>query len=199
MNRADILAEMKANSHDRRHGTSGGYSYGCRCDKCRIAFKKDEAKSRNKTFEEMQADPNDRRHGTAYGYNCGCRCERCKEAIKRAGKIKQEKVLAKMQENPNDEHHGTIYGYRCGCRCEKCSEAGRLYRKRYEMTDNGRAKNKSAQIRSKAKVFQSLKADPNDKRHGTVYGYGCGCRCGRCKEAWKNYHRNHRRKQHGKD
>ena len=36
--------------------------------------------------------------------------------------------------------------------------------------------------------------DPNDKAHGTPYGYRLGCRCERCRPADREYHREHARK-----
>lgn len=32
--------EMEANERDKRHGTSKGYFYGCRCDRCKAAIAK---------------------------------------------------------------------------------------------------------------------------------------------------------------
>lgn len=36
--------------------------------------------------------------------------------------------------------------------------------------------------------------DPNDKAHGTIYGYRLGCRCERCGVADREYHREYARK-----
>lgn len=36
--RAERLAEMKADPNDRSHGKLTGYTYGCRCAKCRGAY-----------------------------------------------------------------------------------------------------------------------------------------------------------------
>lgn len=36
--------------------------------------------------------------------------------------------------------------------------------------------------------------DPNDKAHGTPYGYRLGCRCERCRKADREYHREYERK-----
>lgn len=36
---AKRLAQMKADPGDRCHGTKTGYSYGCRCDRCRGAYR----------------------------------------------------------------------------------------------------------------------------------------------------------------
>ena len=35
--KAEHLSDLKANPNDRRHGTSTGYSYGCRCEACHEA------------------------------------------------------------------------------------------------------------------------------------------------------------------
>lgn len=42
---------------------------------------------------------------------------------------------------------------------------------------------------TRARVYRQLKADPADRRHGTYYAYCCGCRCARCMEAMRAYHR----------
>lgn len=37
--RAEHLARLNANRNDRQHGTINGYTYGCRCDRCRYAYR----------------------------------------------------------------------------------------------------------------------------------------------------------------
>lgn len=37
--RKKLKAEMESNANDKRHGTSYGYSIGCRCEKCTEATK----------------------------------------------------------------------------------------------------------------------------------------------------------------
>ena len=37
--------------------------------------------------------------------------------------------------------------------------------------------------RVRLKAFLELQTDPDDKRHGTMWGYQVGCRCDRCREA----------------
>lgn len=74
--RARAIAELSANPSDPRHGTLTGYSYGCRCDRCREARRIRRAEDKRK----LLADPSDPRHGTTTGYDCGCRCDRCKQA-----------------------------------------------------------------------------------------------------------------------
>ena len=67
---------MSSNPDDRRHGTYTGYTYGCRCDRCKLAKRK-----RNEAMAaQMLVDPQDKRHGTYTGYTYGCRCDRCKAA-----------------------------------------------------------------------------------------------------------------------
>lgn len=42
--------EMEANPNDPRHGTKAGYSYGCRCERCRAA-KRSEKRYKPKSME----------------------------------------------------------------------------------------------------------------------------------------------------
>ena len=41
------LKEMQANKDDRAHGTTTGYLYGCKCDRCSQAAKEYRKKIRN--------------------------------------------------------------------------------------------------------------------------------------------------------
>lgn len=63
--------------------------------------------------------------------------------------------------------HGTRNRYLAGgCRCEPCREAHRVYA-----------------VHARAKHLAEMQADPGHYRHGTEYGYRCGCRCTRCATA----------------
>ena len=48
--RERCLAELKADSGDPRHGTMTGYTYGCRCRRCKTArFNRDQPRERKVT------------------------------------------------------------------------------------------------------------------------------------------------------
>lgn len=70
-----------------QHGTEGAYNnHGCRCDKCRFARKKAEAKRR-----EARKLKGNTPHGTSNGYrNHGCRCDLCKAAVAKKPKESKE-------------------------------------------------------------------------------------------------------------
>lgn len=66
----------------------------------------------------------------------------------------------------NDDHisHGTRAGYQYWkCRCLDCRAAIRIYMRGL-----------------RAKHLTEMRADPQHRRHGTDYGYQCGCRCLKC-------------------
>lgn len=74
-----------------RHGTSAGYTYGCRCDECRRARNEQKADWRRRNFRKAQAHSAKTRtahqrgtanaaHGTRSRYNMGCRCDDCRAA-----------------------------------------------------------------------------------------------------------------------
>ena len=81
---ARYLAEMRADPSDPRHGKVGGYSYGCRCERCRAVYSEYMRarleQNRKKRLKEMQDNPHHPKHGTMAGYQYGCRCEDCKKA-----------------------------------------------------------------------------------------------------------------------
>ena len=81
------LREMLENTTDKSHGTITGYSYGCRCKKCRAA----EYERKKRIGEKLKANPTDPRHGTAAGYQYGCRCLECSRANTYACKIRKYK------------------------------------------------------------------------------------------------------------
>lgn len=63
--------------------------------------------------------------------------------------------------------HGTYSRYTYGsCRCAPCTEASRTYL-----------------IQLRARYLAEMVDDPTHRRHGTDFGYRCGCRCGPCKAA----------------
>ena len=76
--------EMRDPNHPK-HGTVTGYSYGCRCDKC----KKAERDRKKRIGEKLKADPTDPRHGTSTGYGYGCRCLKCTKANTYACKMRK--------------------------------------------------------------------------------------------------------------
>lgn len=47
-----------------------------------------------------------------------------------------------------------------------------------------RARNKARRVR----ISEEMAANPSHERHGTIYGYQCGCRCERCAGAMRAYH-----------
>ena len=54
---------------------------------------------------------------------------------------------------------------------------------------------KAHSMRSKERHAAAVQADPNDSRHGTLTAYASyGCRCDRCRAAWRTYMKQHRAK-----
>lgn len=45
---------------------------------------------------------------------------------------------------------------------------------------------KSREELRRERYLAEMIADPSDRRHGTITGYGYGCRCSRCKDARRN-------------
>lgn len=144
--------EVKAHMH----GTSTGYSYGCRCERCRD--------TRRKWAKQYRT----RQHGTEYVYTLGCRCKKCTQAHTEA----RNRRRARSFPNPNKKiEHGTDKGYTHDkCRCEECKKAHR----------------EAVSRRKKARreyYRQHPEMIPTDK-HGTSNGYVVySCRCDECREA----------------
>ena len=46
--------------------------------------------------------------------------------------------------------------------------------------------------KTKLDYLRELNANPDDKRHGTTTGYGYGCRCDACREAWSDKNKQYR-------
>lgn len=116
------------------------------------------------------------RHGTDNGYrNLGCRCDRCRAAnaashlawTHRTGMHRpREEYLDNLYDNPPP--HGTVTSYARPwfCRCDECRAASAAARARRRRT-------------------------PNVAKHGRV-GYGNGCRCDVCREAYRVYSNEYR-------
>ena len=45
---------------------------------------------------------------------------------------------------------------------------------------------KSREELRRERYLAEMDADPSDRRHGTLHGYSCGCRCNRCVTARRN-------------
>ena len=45
-----------------------------------------------------------------------------------------------------------------------------------------------------ARYLDQMRADPDDRRHGTSFGYALGCRCEACREANNRKAREYRKK-----
>lgn len=136
------------------HGTLTGYTYGCRCDRCRDARKKWAKKNKTK------------QHGTEYVYTLGCRCKPCTQAHTEARARRRQRV----EPLPLTEH-GTDKGYtHYKCRCDSCRTA-------HNAKVKERNKNRREYYREHPEMIP-------DSKHGTVTGYtSYSCRCDRCKEA----------------
>jgi len=97
-----------------QHGTTTGYTYGCRCSLCKKAMS--DAK---KQIRSVGIPPDDKRHGTQSGYQRGCRCSACIDAHK----LKMTQYKEHLKATGNFEH-GTVNAYNSGgCRCTKCRES----------------------------------------------------------------------------
>jgi hypothetical protein len=123
---------------DPRHGTTTGYSLGCKCDLC-LTWSRDRTRRYRATHTSPPKTPltaDDLRHGTTTGYSHGCKCGPCRKAKlldqRRYHAENRELVRAQrrryMAENvntrepmaANDPRHGKRSGYERGCRCPAC-------------------------------------------------------------------------------
>ena len=67
-----------------RHGGSGsGYTQGCRCELCKMAYARRQRVRRKRRGEELRAGLVNPQHGTRSTYlNYECRCPECTAANK---------------------------------------------------------------------------------------------------------------------
>ena len=88
--RAMALAAMAADPGHPWHGTYAGYTYGCRCEKCRAAAREHRLAFRARESDRFE-DDGWRYHGTITGYTYGCRCDRCRAAGRAYRAARKEK------------------------------------------------------------------------------------------------------------
>lgn len=63
--------------------------------------------------------------------------------------------------------------------------------------DYRRAVDEGGRYRTICKAWLELACDPGDPRHGSEWGYACGCRCDRCRDAHNRRARDAYRRRRG--
>lgn len=107
-----------------------------------------------------------------------CRCEQCVQA-------KNDNQLRRLQEQ--QVSHGTETAYRYGCRCVECSEQHNKSSIESESDHGTTTKARICSCDECKNTAAAYKKHLRKKRladgqfsHGTVTGYGIGCRCKDC-------------------
>ena len=93
-----------------RHGTTGGYAYGCKCSECMRA----QREYANAYYHKRQ----DRKKAEAAKKAVQAEAARQRAADKQAAREAEE--LERL-------HHGTTARYAYGCRCAPCTEAAQKH------------------------------------------------------------------------
>lgn len=160
------------------HGTRAMYAEGCRCDKCvraerwvKSGFHPEKwGKSREPWNKGRSKYANDEERAAA---------EKAARPTWPSSSPERQREYAKR--------------YRHSAKGRDTARRYRQEHKRPKDT-NRSVRDKAYYVRNAAKIKKrqydrmvEMKNDPNDERHGSVYGYNNGCRCERCKKARSEY------------
>lgn len=87
-----------------------------------------------------------------------------------------DNMLWNLTQDLEDPLHGDRIAYDAGCRCSRCAPGKRP-------APGPRVRRQPTAKERQRRILAALGSDPNDPRHGTMDGFGEGCRCRRCEAA----------------